>query len=83
MDTKKHYRNYWLLFAISGLVLIGFGLSLFGEALIAKYEGRPWFWVGTLSFIVINSGISMVGTSVVYRVQLVLEQKKEEVLDSR
>ena len=33
----------WLTFSISGLILIGLGLSLLGEAIILKYEEEPFF----------------------------------------
>lgn len=72
---KKRYFTYWLVSAITGLILIGLGLSLFGEAIIAKYEQQSWFWLGTLSLIVVNSGISLVGQSIVYRVKLLREKE--------
>lgn len=71
---RKRYLTYWLVFAISGLVLIGLGLSLFGESVIAKYEQRSWFWLGTVSLVIFNSGISLVGQSVVYRVKYIRER---------
>ncbi|WP_114750382.1 hypothetical protein [Pleomorphovibrio marinus] len=69
---RKTKRN-WLLYSISGLVLIGFGLSVFGEALILKYEEADflaWFGLGTLSLIIINAGISLFGQGVVCRVKM-------------
>mgnify|MGYP001791500631 FL=1 len=73
---KKRYFIYWLAFAVGGLVLIGLGLSLFGEALIAKYEQQSWFWLGTISLIIVNSGISLVGQSVVYRIKYIREKEQ-------
>jgi len=67
---KNSYFKKWLIFSVSGLSLIGFGLSLLGEAIISKYEKRSWFRLGTLSLVVINSGISLVGKAVAYRVRL-------------
>jgi len=49
-----------LAHAIGGLLLNGFGLSLFGEAVNRKMRGRTWFWLGTLSLICINAGICLV-----------------------
>lgn len=49
-----------LAYAIGGLVLNGFGLSLFGEAVIQKAQGGSWFWLGTLSLVCINAGICLV-----------------------
>ena len=71
---KKHYLVRWLLFAISGLVITGLGLSLFGEAVTAKQQKRSWFWRGTLSLVVFNTGLSLVSTSVVHRVRGLLEK---------
>ena len=75
IDLRKRYLTYWLVSAIAGLVLIGFGLSLFGEAVIAKYEQRAWFWLGTTSLIVVNSGVSLVGQSIEYRIKYLREKK--------
>ena len=71
---KKHYLIRWLSFAVSGLILTGLGLSLFGEALTAKQQKRSWFWRGTLSLVVFNTGLSFIGTSVVHRVRGILDK---------
>ncbi len=52
-------------FAVAGLLAIGAGLSLFGEAVIRKAAvrapgARPWFWMGTASLAVVNAGICLV-----------------------
>lgn len=49
----------WYLKAQAGVLLFPFGLSLFGEAVIQKGAGQPYFWLGTLSLIVINSGVGL------------------------
>jgi hypothetical protein len=46
--------------AVNGLVLNGAGLSVFGEAVLRKGGGEPWFWIGTLSLFLINAGICCV-----------------------
>lgn len=66
-------RAKWLLFSVSGLILVGAGLSLFGEALMQKTNEKPfwhWFAWGTFSLIVFNSGLSLFGQGVVYRSRL-------------
>ena len=73
---KKRYLTYWMVSAVSGLVLTGFGLSLLGEATNAKQRKKSWFWPGTLSLVVFNSGLSLVGTSVIYRMKWQLEKEK-------
>lgn len=75
--SEKQYFAYWLVFAISGLVLVGLGLSLFGEAVIAKFEQRNWFWLGTLSLVVVNSGIALVGQSIIYRIRYIRNKEHE------
>jgi hypothetical protein len=73
MENSRKLKRNWLIFSISGLILIGFGLSLMGEALIRKYEStywQDWFWLGTLALVVINSGISLFGKAITLRVRL-------------
>lgn len=71
---KKRYLIPWLSCAVGGLLATGLGLSLFGDALSAKQKKKPWFWRGTLSVVVFNSGLSLIGTSVVYRVRGLLDK---------
>ncbi len=71
---KKRYLIPWLSYSVSGLVITGFGLSLLGEAILAKQQKRSWFWLGTASLVVFNTGLSLVGTSAVHRVRGLLEK---------
>lgn len=67
-DLKKK----WLIFAIGGLILIGAGMSITGEAIIEKAQADSvgeWFWLGTAGLVVLNAGISVFGQSIVYRIQ--------------
>jgi len=60
MTTKKAKRNYWLFGALGSLVL-GFGLCLLVESGFIKHSDAPdWHWItlGTLSLILIMSGIN-------------------------
>jgi hypothetical protein len=71
--THRKLKRKWLLYSISGLLLIGFGLSLFGEAVAIKMAENaqgPWFWWGTASLVVFNSGLCIFGQAVVYRSRL-------------
>lgn len=75
----KQLKRNWLLCSASGLALIGLGLSLMGEALILKYDQAgftKWFWLGTLSLVVINSGLAIFGKAITLRVRL--DQQKEK-----
>jgi hypothetical protein len=59
---KQILKKKWLKHAVSGLILNGFGLSIFGEAIIAKLNQSNflnWFTLGTIALILINSGISL------------------------
>ncbi len=49
-------------------MLFGFGLSLLGEAIILKYNNKPFFLYGTIALVVINSGLSLFGNAIRYRV---------------
>lgn len=60
MTEKKAKREYWLFGALGSLVL-GFGLCLLVESGFTKHSDAPnWHWVslGTLSLILIMSGIN-------------------------
>lgn len=73
MDQKKAIKKKWLLYAVGGLILVGLGLSLFGHAIILKYDQARflvWFGAGTLSLVLINAGISVFGQAVVFKVKL-------------
>jgi hypothetical protein len=67
-EARSH-RLRWLVFSISGLILIGAGVSITGEAIIRKGSGAPWFALGTLGLVVLNSGVSFVGQGVIHRVR--------------
>lgn len=49
----------WLVKGVAGLLCVGFGLSVFGEALIHKINGEGWFWLGTLSLVLVNFGLCL------------------------
>ena len=69
--------NYkWLLFSIFGLLLIGFGLSIFGEAIIIKYGNKGnWFLWGTISLITLNAGLCFLGQAIIEKVKAVLKSQ--------
>ena len=64
MTTPPSVRH--LPFAVGGLLSVGAGLSLFGDALARKIESdagrrpRPWFARGTLALALVNAGICLV-----------------------
>jgi ABC-type siderophore export system fused ATPase/permease subunit len=67
----------WLISAIGGLAMIGFGLCIFSEAANLKHTDAPflrWFLLGSYSLIMINGGLSIFGKAIIYKIRL--EQKK-------
>jgi len=76
MNNNKALKRNWLVYAIAGLLLIGFGLSLAGEAIIAKSRQESWFLLGTIALIVFNSGISIFGQAIIYRWKYLESSKK-------
>lgn len=64
MNQQHRHFEKWQILAPIGLTLIGLGASLLGESISRKREGKRWFWLGTLSLICINSGISTFGDAV-------------------
>jgi hypothetical protein len=83
MDQKKAIKKKWLTYAVGGLLLIGLGLCLFGQAVILKYDQSRflvWFGAGTLALILINAGISIFGQAVVFKVKLDEFQDKTNLL---
>jgi hypothetical protein len=70
---KKKMKRYWLIYAISGLLLTGFGLSLTGEAIISKMQfpdRMTWIALGTLALTVFNAGLCLFGQAVIIRAKM-------------
>ena len=68
-DKKSHYK-VWRLFAPLGLGVIGLGATLLGHSIGLKTGGASvWTWGlwGTLSLVVLNSGIALFGEAVKHR----------------
>ena len=71
MPIKR--KTAWLLFSISGLSLVGFGLSLAIDAGVNKFNNKPWLLEGTVALVIFNTGLSLFGRAVAEYVWL---QKK-------
>ena len=57
---------------------MGFGLSLFGEALALKIGMAPtmtWFIFGTGALVVFNAGVSIFGKAVIIRTQMLSKEE--------
>jgi len=67
----KKTKISWLIYSITGLLLLGLGLSLVGEAIIFKIEKDiKWFYWGTLSLVVFNSGICFVAEAIIIKIEM-------------
>ena len=64
-----HYES-WSTNAPRGMLLIGAGVSIVGQAIVLKAQrkaGWKWFLMGFLGLIVLNSGVAIFGESVKQR----------------
>ncbi|RZS97563.1 hypothetical protein [Cecembia calidifontis] len=67
---KKKLKEKWLAYAVSGILLMGFGLSLMGEATILKWDDAgflSWFGLGTLALAIFFAGLSLFGQATVFK----------------
>jgi hypothetical protein len=77
----KKNKKKWLTHAVGGILLMGFGLSLLGEAIIAKMDGSEWYYwflTGTIALILFFGGLSVFGQAVVYKVLLFQKKYKKK-----
>lgn len=73
-------KEKWLLFAPSGLVVIGFGSCLVQWANSLKEKNAPakqWVAAGTLALGVFNAGISLFGRGVVEKALYEVEKDRK------
>ena len=59
----------WWIYSVIGLVCVGAGMCVFGEALLSKFKNEAWFWIGTLSLVLINAGLCFIGGAIVLKVK--------------
>lgn len=65
-----HHYEVWSTNAPRGLLLIGAGVSIVGQAIVLKARQKPgwqWFLMGFLGLIILNSGVAIFGESVKHR----------------
>ncbi len=88
---KKMLKNMslytkWLICAIGGLLIIGFGLCLFSEAGHLKHTNEPflrWFLLGTYSLIMINGGLAIFGQAIIFKVKMANKKIIKKALKER
>lgn len=66
--TRKRHRRTWQRLAPAGLIGVGLGVSLVGEATLRKGRGEPFVAYGTLALCVLNAGLCLFGESVKHSV---------------
>lgn len=75
---NEHYEK-WDELAPRGLVLIGFGMSIIGQAIAAKIKQKgflSWFFLGTVGLVIFNSGIALFGEAVKHRTLYEIEVQR-------
>lgn len=63
----NQYYEKWDKMAVPGLILMGLGLAVTGEAIASKAKGKGflrWFIGGTLGLVIFNSGAAIFGEAV-------------------
>jgi hypothetical protein len=68
--------NTWNQLAPLGLLLVGLGLSLVGNATLAKGRGKPWVLQGTLGLVCFNVGLALFGEAVKARTHYEAELRR-------
>lgn len=85
MKKSLHfYKKRWFRLGALSMILIGFGVSLIGEAIILKSNQATlveWVALGTFALIVFNAGICVFGESVACKVHY--EHLQEEDLNNK
>ncbi len=77
----KKIKKKWLIHAVVGILLMGFGLSLLGEAIIMKVNDAQWlnwFITGTIALVLFFGGLSIFGQAIVYKVALIQKKPKKK-----
>ncbi len=69
----------WLVKGVGGLLCVGLGLSVFGEALSRKISGNGWFWIGTASLVIFNFGLCLMFDSHNHQTRLAKLKEKENL----
>jgi len=54
-----YQKNKWFILSLTGILTFSLGLCIFGEAIILKNKGEPWFLFGTIALMLINFGVCL------------------------
>jgi hypothetical protein len=73
LNHMQTLKRRWLVFSISGLLLLGAGLSMSIHAAMVRsntISSYQWIVLGTLGLIIFNSGICLFGQAIICKVRL-------------
>ena len=73
MTSSDPHVRAWARLAPSGLIAVGLGASLIGEATLRKGRGEAYALYGTAALVVFNAGLGLFGEAVRHRVLADLE----------
>ena len=73
LSSDDPHLRAWARLAPTGLVAVGFGVSLIGEATLRKGRGEAFVAYGTAALVVFNAGLCLFGEAVRHRVLADLE----------
>lgn len=82
---NEHYQK-WDEMAPRGMLSIGFGLTMIGQAVLQRSRGRGflvWFITGTIGLVAFNAGLAFFGEAIKHRTLYDLEvQKMQEAQEN-
>ena len=79
-DEIRLLSTKWLTYSALGLVLFSAGIIGLMEAITMRIGGKDiftWGWVLVVAIVIINAGISFIGTSIKYRIYLDRKRKQD------
>lgn len=77
MKNIAKLRSKWLVFSFSGLLLVGLGLTIVGEAILLKMGQEAYFLMGTIGLVAFNTGLSIFGQAVIFRYRYLQAKGRE------
>ena len=75
LSTPDPHVQSWARLAPAGLIAVGFGASLIGDATLRKGRGEAFVGYGTAALVVFNAGLCLFGEAVRHRVLADLEAR--------
>ena len=79
-DEIRLLSTKWITFSALGLFLLSAGIVALMEAIMLRIGGKDlmtWGWVLIVAIVIINAGISFIGTSIKYRIYLDRRRKQD------